>query len=1631
MRKKRVLAFLLAFSMAVGTNTTTVLAAENGADTRNAAAEVIADTAEAEEETMPEQMSEAEEETETKEDGEASEEEGASGEKEASEEAVPEENGGSDEKPSEDTDENTADVSDDAASGETEEQESTETDGAVSENTASLPEEEEPAAESKAVHEVRLMSFTDETGMCVTYDANAAATYQYTVSENGILTQITDENGEPLSGVVELAEGKGIREIGSAFTGNEGITYVKLPSGVTTIGDEAFKGCTSLKGIYLPNSVQTIGASAFENCTRLTQLAVPKNVQTIGDKAFSADKALFMIYMRDADYSSLTSIGEKAFYQCSALGKFCSDDSFVMPGALETIGASAFEECASIESVNLNESVSTMGAAAFKNCGKISSVVLSSRLSAIPDEAFKGCNNLISVTFKTGNASAGISGNTSIGVSAFEGCTGLGAIELVYSVAQVGNYAFKDCSKLIRAEIANGSAVLGDAIFNGCSADLTLVGLQGSQVEAYAEQNSLRFVGYQEEAADAAKQYYKYDIFLPGEKPCGKLTVVDKDGKDPNTLNANKGVVAGTTLYVNFQPDNGYVMVSGSLKCNGKLITQNKDGVYSFAMPKGGALLTAEFEPKDSSQEKTLGIDADISVELSNGAVMNSKNEVDGALLKVGQTTRFFLIDSKDGNRAVKASKITFTSKKPEVASVDANGVIRALKEGKAEITAKVMGYDGVGITRSIVAEISTADIDELRLKAVDYDASVIEETQSGAYEAVKINQVKVKDKAQTFKIKATAYDTEGDDTAAKLKWSTSDSKIAALGSTSTGTDSTENTVTIPMGASGEATITVTAANTSKDAEKKTVTQKFVVRVIDDTPRLASSSLTLNPKLEDGAALEIIRSYDNDIDTDKVELRNTDKDKTKNTEFVLTYSEQESTDAVKTFRVTSRNAENGKTYSLLVRVNEKYEIPLKISVKESVPKAKLSLEKKQQKINLFYANDGTEIRPVISGLGNAKISEYALEPLDTTKDNKLFTENFRIDPQTGVITQKSSSMLYGTDKLKNKPVVTGYVVLTYEGYKEEVKTKLKITIPTQTVKPSYKLDKTSELFSDTCGEQTIELKLLDKKNKNAQVQLNNGEFTVTPQAASDVSVKCEITEEHTIRLTTPSRIKAGKVILRVENTKWADGKYFDYTYQIKTTGKAPKISLTSKTITLNPSYPEQIVNFGFQSDQKDTVYAEDQGDFHPKSGVRNTEEYEKLSVSYSGGEGQVQILDSTVKDGSYTFVLDQVQRLNSKGVSIDSGSVTLTVKVKKAVPTIKAKGTAAFNLQAEDEEGYVETSVLTLSSKEVPEEYELDAEQTKESVKCTTKSYDGQEQYFDWNFADQGVEKGSWSGQLSINLKQELPKKNYAFTFTPVYKNKATNNPVKGKTVKITVKIYSADISVNLSAKGKLNLLDREFTEYTTKNSVVYTPAFKNLKDQVDEVRIFDADGSALEYDDEESEFFKAEVLSDGKIYVSPKPDAEIDNNKTYSVKLWMKLKDYRFGSEDDGGTWSKVMKIKTAQTLPKIKTDKSAVSLYLSNKAYASSFVVEKSDEKAIGGIESISFGKEDTKAYDAKADESFELDYTCQADGSLKVSLKPKASVAYSCGSTNKVTMYVRFAGQGVNTDGVKITMNVKINK
>lgn len=59
-----------------------------------------------------------------------------------------------------------------------------------------------------------------------------------------------------------------------------------IPTGVTSIGDEAFWGCYYLTNISIPNSVTSIGYDVFENCRSLSSVTIPASVVSLGSYAF-------------------------------------------------------------------------------------------------------------------------------------------------------------------------------------------------------------------------------------------------------------------------------------------------------------------------------------------------------------------------------------------------------------------------------------------------------------------------------------------------------------------------------------------------------------------------------------------------------------------------------------------------------------------------------------------------------------------------------------------------------------------------------------------------------------------------------------------------------------------------------------------------------------------------------------------------------------------------------------------------------------------------------------------------------------------------------------------------------------------------------------------------------------------------------------------------------------------------------------------------------------------------------------------------------------------------------------------------------------------------------------------------
>ena len=163
-----------------------------------------------------------------------------------------------------------------------------------------------------------------------------------------------------------------------------------------------------------------------------------------------------------------------------------------------SIGKSAFSRCSGLISVAIPNSVTSIGESAFSGCSGLTSVTIPNSVTSMEDEAFYGCSGLTSVHISDMAAWCNInfayfSSNplyyahhlyvngeevkdlvipnsvTSIGESAFYGCSGLTSVTIPNSVTSIGGYAFSGCSGLTSVTIPNSVESIGSCAFFNCS----------------------------------------------------------------------------------------------------------------------------------------------------------------------------------------------------------------------------------------------------------------------------------------------------------------------------------------------------------------------------------------------------------------------------------------------------------------------------------------------------------------------------------------------------------------------------------------------------------------------------------------------------------------------------------------------------------------------------------------------------------------------------------------------------------------------------------------------------------------------------------------------------------------------------------------------------------------------------------------------------------------------------------------------------------------------------------------------------------------------------------------------------------------------------------------------------------
>lgn len=278
-----------------------------------------------------------------------------------------------------------------------------------------------------------------------------------------------------------------------AFYNYKGATTITIPEGVSTIGSSAFYGCTNLTSIEISNSVTDIEKNSFNGCSKLKNITIPCLVDCIGESAFHNCNSLTTIY----NYSSLQfskgseSFGHIAFYASYVYNKCQNIEDYIVTEIDEKKYICGY--FGSNQELTI-PNVEGICDKVFEGCSFLKSITIPNGINTIGNDIFNGCFNLVAIKFEDGNTplslgyQSGISDNSNYGL--FKDCPlekiHLGR-DLVYAnapfsnqkklksvsigdlVSSIGSSAFWGCSELTDISISNSVTNIGKSAFYGCS----------------------------------------------------------------------------------------------------------------------------------------------------------------------------------------------------------------------------------------------------------------------------------------------------------------------------------------------------------------------------------------------------------------------------------------------------------------------------------------------------------------------------------------------------------------------------------------------------------------------------------------------------------------------------------------------------------------------------------------------------------------------------------------------------------------------------------------------------------------------------------------------------------------------------------------------------------------------------------------------------------------------------------------------------------------------------------------------------------------------------------------------------------------------------------------------------------
>ena len=242
---------------------------------------------------------------------------------------------------------------------------------------------------------------------------------------------------------------------------------------VTSIEYGAFEGCDNLISVSIPNSITSIGNSTFRNCESLTNITIPESVISIGDEAF----------LNTGYYNNPANWQNGVLYIDNCLIEAKSNEipqNYKINEGTRVIADSAFEDCDSLTSITIPDSVTYILNQAFNRCSRLTNITIPNSVTSIGLYAFRNCKSLTEIKVDANNKNYSSQDGVLFNKNKTEliqypiGSTRT-SYDIPNSVISIGDWAFEDCESLTSVSIPEsvtnieGSAFYGTGYYNNPS----------------------------------------------------------------------------------------------------------------------------------------------------------------------------------------------------------------------------------------------------------------------------------------------------------------------------------------------------------------------------------------------------------------------------------------------------------------------------------------------------------------------------------------------------------------------------------------------------------------------------------------------------------------------------------------------------------------------------------------------------------------------------------------------------------------------------------------------------------------------------------------------------------------------------------------------------------------------------------------------------------------------------------------------------------------------------------------------------------------------------------------------------------------------------------------------------------